>query len=60
MKILLQDFNAKLGIENIYKPTIANKSLHQANNDNGVRIVKNAISKKSVFLEHVVPKPKHT
>jgi len=39
MKILLGDFNAKLGIENIFKPTIGNESLHQDNNDNGVRIV---------------------
>jgi hypothetical protein len=29
MKILLEDFNAKLGRENIFKPTIGNESLHQ-------------------------------
>jgi hypothetical protein len=28
MKILLSDFNAKVGRENIFKPTIGNKSLH--------------------------------
>ena len=39
MKILLVDFNAKVGRENIFKPTIENESLHQDNNDNGVRIV---------------------
>ena len=39
MKILLGDFNAKLGRENIFKPTIGNESLHQHSNDNGVRIV---------------------
>jgi hypothetical protein len=27
MKILLGDFNAKLGMEDIFKPTIGNKSL---------------------------------
>ena len=45
MKILLGDFNAKVGRENIFKPIIANKSLHQDSNDNGVRIVNFATSK---------------
>jgi len=39
MKILLGDFNAKVGRENIFKPTIGNESLHQDSNDNGVRIL---------------------
>ena len=30
---------ANIGRENIFKPTIGNKSLHGANNGNGVRIV---------------------
>ena len=45
MKILLRDFNAKVGRENIFKPTIGNESLHQDSNDNGVRLVKFATSK---------------
>ena len=32
MKILLGDFNAKVGRENIFKPTIGNVSLHQDSN----------------------------
>ena len=39
MKILLGDFNAKVGREHIFKPTIGNESLHQDSNDNGVRLV---------------------
>jgi hypothetical protein len=39
MKILLGDFNAKVGREDIFKPIIGNKSLHEASNDNGVRLV---------------------
>jgi hypothetical protein len=34
---MLGDFNAKLGTENIFKLTIGNESLHQDNNDNGVK-----------------------
>jgi endonuclease/exonuclease/phosphatase family metal-dependent hydrolase len=48
MKILLGDFNAKVGRENIFKPTIGNGSLHQDSNDNGVRIVNFATSKNLV------------
>jgi hypothetical protein len=39
MKILLGDFNAKVGRENIFKTTIGQESLHQDSNDNGVRLV---------------------
>jgi len=39
MKIPLGDFNEKVGIENIFKPTIENENLRQDSNDNGFRIV---------------------
>jgi hypothetical protein len=39
MKILLGDFNAKVGKEYISKPTTGNENLHEINNDNGVRVV---------------------
>jgi len=39
MKILLIDFKAKLGKDDIFTPTIWNESLHQDSNDNGARIV---------------------
>jgi hypothetical protein len=39
MKILLRDFNAKVGREDIFKLTIVIGSLHKISNDNGVRLV---------------------
>jgi hypothetical protein len=45
MKIMLGDFNAKVGREDIFKPTIGNESLHEVSNDNGVRLVNFATSK---------------
>ena len=48
MKILLGDFNAKVGRENIFKPNRGNESLHQDSNDNGFRIVNIATSKNLV------------
>jgi len=45
MKILLVEFNAKVGRENIFKPTIGNESLCQDSNENGVRTVKFSTSK---------------
>jgi hypothetical protein len=45
MKILLGDFNAKVGKEDIFKLTIGNESLHEISTDNGVRLVHFATSK---------------
>jgi hypothetical protein len=59
MKILVGDFNAKRGRENIFKPTTRNKILHQDINDNGVRIV-NFAAINVVVKEHGVPAPKHS
>jgi len=55
MKILLGDFNAKVGRENIFKPTIGNESLHQDSNDNGIRIVNFATSKNLVVKSTMFP-----
>jgi len=46
MIILLGDFSAKVGRGNIFKPTIGNESRPKDRNDNGVRIVNSATSKK--------------
>jgi hypothetical protein len=45
MKILLGDFNAKVGKGDIFKPTFGNENLHKISNDNGVRVVNFATSK---------------
>jgi hypothetical protein len=55
MKIIFGDFNAKVGGENFFKPTIGNESPHQDSNDNGVNIVNVATSKnlvKSTVFPH--------
>jgi hypothetical protein len=44
-KFLLGVLNAKVGRENVIKPTIGNESLNQDSNDNGVRIMNFATSK---------------
>jgi hypothetical protein len=44
-KILLGDFNSKVGREDIFKPTNGNESLHEISNYNGVRLVNFATSK---------------
>jgi len=55
MKILLGNFNAKLGREFIFKPTIGQESLHQENNDNGVILVNFATSKNLVVKSTMFP-----
>ena len=38
MKILLGDFHAKVGRENIFQPTIGTKSIHPESNENCIRL----------------------
>ena len=55
MKMLLGDFNAKVGRENIFKPTIGQESLNQDSNDNGVRLVNFTTSKNLVVKSTMFP-----
>jgi len=55
MKILLGDFNAKVGRENIFNSTIENESLHQDSNDNGVKILNFVTSKNLVIKSTIFP-----
>ena len=58
MKILLGDFKAAMGRENIFKPTIGSESLQQDNNDNGVRIV-NVDTSKYLFVKNTMFLPRN-
>jgi len=55
MKIVLGDFNAKVGRENIFKPTIRNESLLQDRNDNGVKILHFPTTKSLVVKSTTYP-----
>jgi hypothetical protein len=55
MKILLGDFKAKVGREDIFKPTIGHESLHEISDDNGVRIVNFATSKNLIVNSTMFP-----
>src|SRR5215470_15754843 len=55
MKILLGDFNSKVGREGTFKLTIGNESLHQDSNDNGVRVVNFVTSKTLVVKSTMFP-----
>ena len=52
MEMLLGDFNANVGRENIFK---GQESLHQDSNDNGVRLVNFATSKNLVVKSTMFP-----
>lgn len=45
MKIIMGDFNSKIGKENIYYPTIGKHSLHNNTNNNGSHLMDFAMSK---------------
>jgi hypothetical protein len=55
MKLMLGDFNAKLGREDIFKPTYGSDNLHQDSNDNGVSIVNYVTSKYLVDKIMMIP-----
>jgi hypothetical protein len=55
MKILLSDFNVKVGREDIFKPTVGNEVSHEISNDNGVRLVKFATSKNLLVKSTIFP-----
>lgn len=56
VKIVLGDFNAQVGKEEDYRPTIGKYSLHETSNDNGQRMIFFAAERgmvvKSTFFKH--------
>jgi hypothetical protein len=55
MKILLGDFNVKVGREDSFKPTIGIESLHEISNGDGVRLVNFATSKSFIVKSTMFP-----
>jgi exonuclease III len=55
MKIILGDFNVKVGRENIFKATIGIESLHEISNDSGVRVI-NLVIKNTMFPHRKIHK----
>jgi hypothetical protein len=54
MKILLGDFNANVGREDIFKPIIGKECLPETCNDNGVRVV-NFTTLKNLIKSTIFP-----
>jgi hypothetical protein len=54
-KIVMEDFNTKVGREDIFKPIIGNESLYESNKDNGVRVVNFATSKNLIVKSTTFP-----
>jgi hypothetical protein len=52
---ILSDFNARVGREDIFKPTIGNESLQEISNDNGVKVVNFATSKNLAIKSTTLP-----
>jgi hypothetical protein len=52
---LLGVFNAKVGREDIFKPTFGNENLHEISNDNGVRVVNFATSENITVKRRMFP-----
>jgi hypothetical protein len=55
MKILLGDFNAKVGREDIFKPKIGNEGLHEISKDSGIIVMNFAISKNLTVKSTMFP-----
>jgi exonuclease III len=55
MKILLGDFNAKVGREDIFKPTTGNENSYVINTDDRVVVVKFATPKRVIVKSTRLP-----
>jgi hypothetical protein len=57
IKNMMGDFNAKVGMEDIFKPVIGSENLHEASTDKGVRVVNFATSKNLIVKSTTFPHP---
>jgi hypothetical protein len=55
VKKLLRNFSAKVGREDIFKPTVRNKSLHKISDDNSVGVTNIAASKNLIVESTMFP-----
>jgi hypothetical protein len=58
VKIVLGDFNTKIGKEICYRPTIGQQSLYNNSNDNGVRVISFATFKGTTISSTFFPNKK--
>ncbi|XP_025406282.1 uncharacterized protein LOC112680412 [Sipha flava] len=54
-KIIIGDFNAKVGRERIYRPTIGINSLHSESNENGNKLISFAVARNMVISSTMFP-----
>jgi len=54
-KIVNGDFNAKIGKETMYKPTIGSDSLHEESNDNGNKLISFAATRNMIISTTCFP-----
>ena len=55
VKIIIGDFNAKVGREEVWKPIIGKHSLHTESNDNGTKLISFATSLNMVIGSTLYP-----
>jgi hypothetical protein len=60
MKTVLEDFNAIVGREDMFKSMIRNKNLYEISDDNEVKVVNFATSKICHILIYNVPTSQHS
>lgn len=55
IRLVLGDFNAKIGREEVYRSTIGSHSLHTNTNDNGIKLIDFALGKYMVVKSTMFP-----